>query len=267
MAGARILTSPEGMLRMKVKLLSFTPDALTLLLRTKNTRLRALSEDPASWTDERRAENLAYMRDTIKSSWEFVDYVFEVEGVTRAFTHQYVRTRTGSYAQESQRASDVSENGVLRPESVDPFVGQWDPLMKEIISTYKDLLEAGVPAQDARGLLPTNVLTSITAKFNLRTLHEMAKVRLCTRTQGEYQEVFRKMRAAVISVHPWTETFGFLEPACVADGVCAFPRYGKTECPVYFPELDRTEARKVAAERYWSQRYESRPELRASEKK
>ena len=71
---------------MKVELLSCTPDALNLLLRTKNTRL-AYDEDPADWSEEERAKHLEYMLGTIKSSWEFVDYVFRISGVTRAFTH------------------------------------------------------------------------------------------------------------------------------------------------------------------------------------
>jgi hypothetical protein len=40
---------------MKVNLLSYTPDALTLLFRTKNTRLKH-DEDPATWPEEKRAE-------------------------------------------------------------------------------------------------------------------------------------------------------------------------------------------------------------------
>ena len=52
---------------MQVTLLSHTQDALNLLLRTKNTRLKHDS-DPAHWSDSQRAEHLAYMRDTIKSS-------------------------------------------------------------------------------------------------------------------------------------------------------------------------------------------------------
>ena len=225
---------------MKVELLTFTPDALTLLLKTKGTRL-AHDDDPATWDEAKRMEHLEYMRDTIKSSWEFVDYVFKIEGVTRAFTHQLVRTRTGAYAQESQRTVDVRDHEVIKPELPplgDPFnISQptpeemWDGAVEHIKHAYSEMMELGIPAQDARGILPTNISTSIVAKFNLRTLHEMAKLRLCTRTQGEYQEVFRAMREAVCEVHPWAREF--LDVYCAAHGTCAFPRYGKTSCPLY----------------------------------
>lgn len=213
---------------MKVTLLSHTPEAMNLLLKTKNTRLK-LDEEPSTWSEERKQEHLDYMRDTIHSSWEFVDYVFQIEGVTRAFTHQLVRTRTGSYAQESQRTVDVSGNDFLVPEFADLRHKElYEASMQRSLENYSYLLRAGVPAQDARGVLPTNLHTSIIAKFSLRTLHDMALVRLCTRTQGEYQQVFRAMKAEVIAVHPWAEPF--IRVACAQSGICAFPRY--TACPI-----------------------------------
>ena len=41
---------------MKVTLLSTTPDALTMLLRTKNTRLK-FADDPSTWDEEKRKEH------------------------------------------------------------------------------------------------------------------------------------------------------------------------------------------------------------------
>ena len=53
----------------------------------------------------------------------------------------------------------------------------------------------------------SNIYTNIVAKFNLRTLHEMAKSRLSPRAQGEYREVFKGMVDAVVKEHPWAEPF------------------------------------------------------------
>jgi flavin-dependent thymidylate synthase len=243
---------------MKVTLISHTPDALNLLLKTKNTRL-SFDSDPSTWTDEQRAEHLEYMRDTIKSSWEMVDYIFEISDVTRVFTHQLVRTRTGSYAQQAMRVVDARDFDVLMPTTVveEGLIGLWGEAELHMRHAYGHLIDKGVPAQDARGLLPNNVLTNIMAKFNLRTLHDMAKLRLCTRTQGEYQEVFREMRRLVLEVHPWAE--GFMEVHCVATGTCAFPRYGKTECPVYLPAMDNTAVREEAKKIFWETRHEAAP--------
>jgi flavin-dependent thymidylate synthase len=224
---------------MEVKLASYTPDALNLLLRTKNTRL-GFSADPSAWTEEQRAEHIAYMRDTIRSSWEFVDYVFEFNGVTRVFMQQLTRTRTGSYAGESMRTVDVREHAIQKPREFKSTTGElyWDRAEQAVRQAYSNMIDAGETVQDARGILPMNVETSMFAKFNLRTLSDTAKTRLCTRTQGEYQDAFRRMRALVVEVHPWASDF--IEVHCVATGTCAFPRYGKKECMFYDPRMDQS---------------------------
>jgi flavin-dependent thymidylate synthase len=244
---------------MKVTLISHTPDALNLLLRTKNTRL-SYEEDPVGWTEEKKREHLNYMLQSIKSSWEFIDYVFQIEGVTRAFTHEFVRTRIGSYAQQSMRVIDARHAEVLMPESVrdhDVRMEVWNEKVDGVKSAYGALVDDGVPVQDARGLLPTNVLTNIMAKWNLRTLHDTAKVRLCTRVTGEYQDVMRAMRAAVIEVHPWAEDF--IQVHCVSEGTCAFPRYGKAECPVYLPAMENSYVREQAKMLFWTRRHYAAP--------
>lgn len=216
---------------MKVKLINYTNDALNILLFTKNTRLMA---DPdgidmvAQWTDKQKQAELDYMRGTIQSSWEFVDYTFLITGVSRAFTHQLVRTRHASYAQQSQRTVDMSGAGFVMPKGA----GEFTPYIAAIASTttrhYAKMVSKGCNPQDARSILPTNVTTNIIAKFNLRTLADMAKVRLCTRAQGEYQDVFREIRHEVIKVHRWAEPF--IRVACAVNGVCQFPNYH--ECPI-----------------------------------
>jgi flavin-dependent thymidylate synthase len=232
---------------MKVELISYTPNALELLLYTKNTRLQGAQslQDIIDWPMEKKLEHLAYMKDTIQSSWEFCEYVFEINGVTRAFTHQLVRTRTGSYAQESQRTVDVRESEVVNT-SGDEF---FDVVAEDILEKYGEMIDNGIQVQDARGILPTNVATSIIAKFDLRTIHNTAMTRLCTRTQGEYQKVFKDMVAEIVKVHPWANEF--IKVHCAWYGVCAFPRY--TECPVQEHTVigKRLDDMKVVIEQVW----------------
>jgi len=197
---------------MKVQLISYTDDAVNLLLFTKNTRL--MNDDDAysqiaEWPDEKKQEELDYMLQTIRSSWEFIDYTFNIRDVSRVFTHQFVRTRQASYAQQSQRTVDMSGFGYYTPPRIaenEVAKALYDKAMADINDSYQALREI-VPAEDARGVLPTNIHTNIVAKFNLRTLSEMAKSRLSPRAQGEYQEVFKLMVSEVVAVHPWAEPF------------------------------------------------------------
>ncbi len=230
-----------------VEIIDYNPNALELLLFTKATRLQGKQtlEDIKSWPMEKKLSELAYMKDTIKSSWEFADYVFLLGNVSRVFTHQFVRTRTmagiddpafgdptanpavASFAQEAQRTIDASENGYAIPSGAK--IPSFYPKVYEVIeSWYKMALESQEAFQDARYVLPNAISTTIITKISLRVLSDMANVRLCTRAQGEYQKVFRLMREEVYKIHPWTK--GWIEVYCVNHGTCCFPRYSK--CPI-----------------------------------
>ena len=248
---------------MEVKLIDYQENALELLLYTKSTRLQGEGlEAIQAWPMEKKLEHLGYMRDTIKSSWEFATYMFEIKGVTRAFTHQLVRTRTASFAQETQRALDVRESSFKIPKGYDAELTQdFANPIEYAMDEYANLIDNGMKPQDARGVLPTNIHTSIIMGANLRTLAGMAEIRLCTRTQGEYQDVFRAMRDEVLKVHPWAEDF--IQVHCVAHGTCCFPRY--TECPFQQftanGQFDMPAIKQQVKDLFWDIRHEASPKV------
>jgi flavin-dependent thymidylate synthase len=196
-------------------LISTTPEAKELLIFTKSTRLTmspGLMDEIRAWPEEKKMAELEYMANTIPSSWEFVDYVFMIEGVSRAFTHQFVRSRQGSYAQQTMRVLNMGEYDYVYTDRVRNDIqarGIVDIVNENIRLGYNKLIELGLPAEDARGILPTNISTNIVAKFNLRAFVDLAKSRTGGRTQGEYQKVMNAMVDAVLAVHPWAEKFLF----------------------------------------------------------
>lgn len=200
---------------MNVQLINYTQNADVLLVFTKQTRLTlttTLMHDMAQWPAEKIQAELAYMANTIPSSWEFVQYVFAIEGVSRAFTHQFVRTRTGSYAQQSMRVVNMADFAYVYTErnhtNPDAMV-RIDRCLQEIKACYQDLMAMGQPEEDARGILPTNISTNIVAGFDLRALSDLVKARTGGRTQQEYQRVAGAMADCVLAVHPWAEPFLF----------------------------------------------------------
>lgn len=208
---------------MKTTLIDYTGkgsgdpmEAARLLVYTKNTRLEqgATTRTKVSlMTPEELRKELDYIATTIRSSWEFVDYTFEVQDVTRAFTHQLVRTRHGSYAQQAQRVVDMRSFRSLVPQTVVDAgkIPVWDKCMTAIADAYQELAKAEIPTQDCRGVLPTNVLTNIIVKWNLRTFADIVGKRENLRAQGEYADVVRSMVANVLEVHPWVEPFLYPE--------------------------------------------------------
>jgi flavin-dependent thymidylate synthase len=167
-------------------------------------------DDIRSWPREKKMEELKYMSTTNPGSWEFVDLIFCIEGVSRAFTHQLVRTRTASYAQQTMRMVDMTGFDYHIGPSIKNTPGgqdRYDAAMNDIAETYSKLIEFGVNPEDARGILPTNILTNICMKINLRNFSDLVKKRMTPRVQDEYSEVLKQMVEEVLKVWPWSLMF------------------------------------------------------------
>ena len=143
---------------MNVTLINVTPFARETLIFTKRTRLNmtpGLWAETLNMPEEEKLKELEYMASSIPSSWEFVDYTFLIEGVSRAFTHQFVRTRTNSYAQQSMRVTNMDGFDYVTGPSIDSdTIDIYDRAMFSANRHYNDLIREGVKEEDARGYSP-----------------------------------------------------------------------------------------------------------------
>ena len=205
---------------MEIKLIDFTGSghkdparyAASVLLFTKSTRLEmkpSLFEEIQGWSGERLDAELAYVARTIPSSWEFVHYTFLISGVTRAFSHQLVRTRTASYAMQTQLISDLGEFDYSHaPELPDKGKAVFDDAVAYIRHSYRTLVrDLGVPPSGARGILPTNIHTNLCMTANLRTFVDLSVTRGSPRALGEFNEFINLMNSEILAVHPWAGHF------------------------------------------------------------
>ena len=183
------------------------------LIFTKQTRLKMnpeLFDDIRNWPKQRILDELEYMSNTIASSWEFIDYTFLINDCTRAFTHQLVRSRNNSYAQQTMRILDVSGFEYKVGPSIESDVELLEMYcchMENTDNTYKELIKKGAAIEDARGVLPTNIHTNIVVKINLRSAADVISKRSSIRTQDEYREFVELMRKYILDVHPWAGVF------------------------------------------------------------
>lgn len=210
----------------RVTLIDYTgrgsPDpwyAANILLFTKATRLNmspeTMDEIEHEFPDAKR-ELLRDMAKTIPSSWEFVDLTFLISGVTRACAQQITRTRTGSYAMQSQRVVNMSGAEVTNPCALDdPHRETFARAVQELLRTYEGFIEDGMPAQMARGILPMNTQCNLVAKYNLRSFVDLVRARSSLRTQDEYARIVADAKAAVLDAWPWADVF-FEDPHSVA---------------------------------------------------
>ena len=90
--------------------------------------------------------------------------------------------------------------------------------MEEISKKYLEFTEAGIPAEDARAVLPNAASTSIVASLNLREMIHLANLRLCTRAQYEIRSMIKMMCDELIKEEPWLKPY--LVPKCERLGYC-----------------------------------------------
>jgi len=189
-----------------VTVIQSTPDPLGSIAAAVGIYSGKVHRDKGVITDDERGDAWdAMLSTTLNAALEFVEVHLMVEGVTRAFTHQMVRQRTACYAQESLRFAvkeNMAEACQLPPSLAmlpanDPRVQLWDQTLISIQSAYDLLIANGIPAEDARGLLPQAVTTRLHYTTDLRNLMNEVAKRTCTQAQFEWRHYVTGLRAAL----------------------------------------------------------------------
>jgi flavin-dependent thymidylate synthase len=239
----------------QVQLLSCNNDPLGTIASAAKMYKGESVTSLAQITDEERYHYLDDVRkNALAAPLEFVNFHFIISGVTRGFTHQMVRQRTATYTQESTRFAVKEDVPVGIPPSLEGtlpwivYLGKiaqdipdvdnwsrdafldfarrqasreqlwrklWDQHVEATGTAYNALVNSGMPAEDARGLLPTNLLTRINYNTSLRGLLEHSGLRLCTQAQFEWRLVWMKILEAI---REYGKTTFYFRPPINPDG-------------------------------------------------
>jgi thymidylate synthase (FAD) len=155
---------------------------------------------------------------------EHVSFTFLIEGVSRALTHQLVRHRIASYSQKSQRYVNEKNFTYVTPYTIqkNKFLNEtYNNFMNNIMEFYTRLTNNGIPAEDARFILPNACTTNIVMTMNIRSLGEFFAKRMCKRAQWEIREMAEKMSSMCRDIAPTffkDNKLGFA--ACIQNGFC-----------------------------------------------
>lgn len=234
----------------QVTLLQMTPDPLGAVAAMSMMYEGKVVRDLADLTDDQRQHYFDEITKThLKAPFESVQLHFLIEGVTRSFTHQMVRQRTAVFAQESLRfaVKDTIDEEVALPPSLrllkkdDPKVILWKTAVNKTDDVYHALVDGGIPAEDARGLLPHNITTRLHYVTNLRALQEHAGMRLCTQAQFEWRTVWMRMVEAIATYDnglasgdgwQFRKVAGLFRPICYMTGKCEFMADFDRKCKI-----------------------------------
>ncbi len=188
--------------------------------------------DPTSvenWdTDDQSIRNVAkrHAEDAMNgkvlpNTLESIALTFSIQGLTRATTHQLVRSRVGAvFGQQGGRDNNWQGFNFRVPDTFFGAVGEDTVrgLVYRMNQMYAQLVNAGVPFQDARYILPMGLETSLVGSYNLLSFKGLANRRLCNRMMWETNYVVRAMTDLVVQAFPFVGRN--LRSSCEQRGVC-----------------------------------------------
>jgi thymidylate synthase (FAD) len=169
------------------------------------------------------------------STIEHIVFTFAISGVSRTLSHQLVRHRAGvAFDQQSQRYVKYKGPATMLPATIedagDGLRERYEEQLTESLELYGDLLQAGVPGEDARFVFPNATRTNLVMTTNLRALIHMSGLRLCTMAQWEIRRLFQLIRHEIFGVSPFLGSF--LAPKCVPLGYCDEMGNRDGHCPI-----------------------------------
>lgn len=180
---------------MEIEILDYTPSPVELISKSMGTCYGK------SDTSEKRVKR-AFVEQHM-SVFEHAKVTVRISGVSRALSHQLVRHRMASFCQESQRyvKVDVSEDWFVKPEFDDEVNEDvFDKAMQFSAWAYAQLINNGVPAEDARYVLPNACETTLVMTMNLRELYHFLYLREDSHAQWEIRDLAKALREKVSGI-------------------------------------------------------------------
>ena len=218
---------------MNVKLIGHTPNPEKLPAMA--AKLTHSKTKPEELTRSSQKELQAILEHVMKlghtSVVEHTCFTFAISDVSRSLTHQLVRHRIASYAQQSQRYVNLNEPQYVVPPSIEKkkkMKKAYAETMELIWQQYNKLLEIGIPAEDARYVLPNATCTNIVVTMNARSLLNFFELRCCLHAQWEIRKLANRMLQEIRKIAP--TIFKNAGPPCKTRQICP---ENKKNCPMY----------------------------------
>lgn len=216
---------------MNVQLLSHTPNPEQLVAASAKLCYSAASiADLAAIEADKAAEFIEKLPEAHQSPLEHVSFTFGIEGVSRAMLAQITRHRIASFSVQSQRYVNMDEFGYVVPPSIaanQDAIDEYEHFMDRADLVYTYLRSCGIPAEDARFVLPNACETRMIVTMNARELLHFFSLRCCKRAQWEIRAVADEMLRLCKEVAP--EIFAKAGAGCVR-GHCPEGKMGCKTC-------------------------------------
>ena len=173
----------------KIELLFITSDAERLIETAGRT---SYLSSPKQKENSEKSFIRMLVKNQHLSVLEHAHATFRISGVSRAFTHQFVRHRLCSFIQQSQRYVDESQFNYIEPQSIrdDPEAHRlFLEFMDRAKEAYSKLKGMKINKEDARYILPNAVESQIVVTADLREWRHIIGLRGKATAQWEIRKV------------------------------------------------------------------------------
>lgn len=128
----------------------------------------------------------------------------------RAIANELVRHRHCAFTQESTRYCQYDDLTVIRPNWIDfslvisdSVVHKYTEYLSEVQSLYDHMINSGIPAEQARGILPLDTATTLVMTANLREWISVFKLRCDAASHPQMIELMSGIKKEFIERLPW----------------------------------------------------------------
>lgn len=173
---------------MKIELLSITPNAEKLIEEAART-CYASQDKMGEGSEGKLIKHL--ISSGHHSPLEHGVASFRVSDVSRAFLAQFSRHRLLSMSVKSQRYVNEENFTAVVPKTIlnnDYALDRFYGCMSRIKRTYQDLVDLGIPKEDARYVLPNATTTELIVSANFREWRHIINLRCSKKAQWEIRD-------------------------------------------------------------------------------
>lgn len=156
--------------------------------------------------------------------FEHSSITFSVKGVSRVTMAQITRHRHMTFDIQSQRYVDFSDVDAVVPQTLregdhlargegvvqlsendrEAALDQYEEVTAKALDAYEDLVESGVPKEDARFLLPIGTPVNMTMSGNARTMMHVLNLRQKASAQWEIRTLVNELSEYLHEWAPYT---------------------------------------------------------------
>lgn len=135
----------------------------------------------------------------------FAHATFHISGISRACSHQFVRSKHLDFLQRSQRYCDETKSDIVVPDAIssnETALADFNFVIAHSFDVYRQMLEQGIKKEDARMVLPTCSETELIVVGNFQAWIDFINLRNNKESQWEIRAVAQEIKQQLAEIAP-----------------------------------------------------------------